>query len=68
MGFSGVSVMQLLVLIVLAAITVVPFWKIYGKAGFPPWIALLMLVPLVNVVVLFVVAFSPWPALSRRHG
>ena len=37
----------------------------FTKAGFPPWLALLMLVPLVNLIVLYGVAFSRWTALHR---
>jgi hypothetical protein len=37
-----------------------PYWKIFGKAGFPPAISLLMFVPLANLIVLYYVAFSDW--------
>ena len=47
------------------ALVLPPFWTIFTKAGFSPWLALLMLVPLVNLVVLYMVAFSRWPALTR---
>jgi hypothetical protein len=48
------------------ALILPPFWKIFAKAGFSPWLALLVLVPLVNLIVLYVVAFSRWPALPER--
>ncbi len=38
----------------------VPYWRIFSKAGFSGWLSLLMIVPLANVVVLYVVAFSEW--------
>ena len=50
------------------ALILPPFWNIFAKAGFSPWLALLMLVPLVNLVVLYVVAFSRWPALPDQSG
>ncbi len=37
-----------------------PFWIILKKAGFQPALSLLMLVPPVNVVLLYIVAFSEW--------
>ena len=43
------------------ALILPPFWTIFAKAGFSPWLSLLMLVPLVNLVVLYMVAFSRWP-------
>ncbi len=48
------------------AIIVIPFWKIYSKAGFSQWLSLLMIVPLINLIVLYVVAFSAWP--TQRQG
>ena len=50
--------------------TILPFWKIYTKAGFPGPMAFLMLIPLVSTIMLFVLAFSEWPALkgSRQSG
>jgi hypothetical protein len=46
-------------------LTVVPFWVIFQKAGFPGALSLLMMVPGINVVMLFVLAFARWPALAR---
>ena len=37
-----------------------PFWVIFRKAGFSPWLSLLMLIPEVNLVALYLVAFSKW--------
>jgi len=42
------------------AVIIVPFWMIFKKAGFPPALAFLMILPLVNLVLLYVVAFSQW--------
>jgi type VI protein secretion system component VasK len=55
----------MVVFIPFAFIAVVPYWQIFKKAGFSPALSILMLVPLVGLVVLFVVAFSDWPALRR---
>ena len=46
------------------AIILPPFWQIFSKAGFSGWLSLLLLIPLVNLVVLYIVAFSQWPALK----
>jgi hypothetical protein len=48
-------------ILVAAIIFVVPLWKIVTKAGFQGAWALLALVPLVNIVALWVFAFSKWP-------
>jgi hypothetical protein len=41
-------------------IAIIPYWFIFKKAGFSPWLAILMFVPLVNIVVLYAIAFSQW--------
>lgn len=46
-------------------LTVIPFWKICTKAGFPGPLALLMLVPLANIILPFYLAFADWPALRQ---
>ena len=62
---GGQEVLSLLVFAALwIVVWVVPFWKIFSKAGFPGALSLLMLIPVVQIVVLFIVAFSRWPALE----
>jgi hypothetical protein len=46
----------------ISVIVLPPFWIIFKKAGFQPILSVLMLVPLVNLVLLYVVAFSEWKA------
>ena len=53
--------------IVMAAIIVVPFWMIFQKAGHSKWLSLLMVIPLVNVITLYWLAFSKWPS-RREHS
>jgi len=43
-----------------AAIYIIPFWFIFKKAGFSPWLCILLILPLVNIVMLYVLAFSEW--------
>jgi hypothetical protein len=51
----------ILVFMVIGAIVLlIPYWQIFKKAGFPGPLAFLMIVPLANLVVLYVVAFSQW--------
>jgi hypothetical protein len=49
-------------------IYVIPYWKTFSKAGFSGWLSLLILVPLVNLVVLYVVAFSEWKAKPKTYN
>jgi hypothetical protein len=43
------------------------FSRIVAKAGFSPWWALLVMVPLVNVIALWVFAFVPWPSFTKQQ-
>ncbi len=52
--------------IIVAALTVIPFWKICTKAGFPGPLSLLMIVPIANIILPFYIAFSEWPALKKN--
>jgi hypothetical protein len=46
---------------IFAILFVIPFWKIFQKAGFPPAMSLVMLIPIANIVAIYFVAFAPWP-------
>jgi hypothetical protein len=54
-----------LVALVFAALVVLPFWFIFKKAGHSPWLSLLMLLPIVNIAMLYFLAFAEWPRLRR---
>jgi len=45
-----------------------PAAKIISKAGYNGWWCLLGVVPVVNVVMIWVFAFSAWPALQSRQS
>lgn len=58
---AGNSVITLLVVLILIAVQIIPFWKIFPRAGWSSWLSLLMIVPVVNLVVLYILAFKAWP-------
>jgi hypothetical protein len=54
-------------------IPLIPFWKIFSKAGYPGAMGLIMLVPFLNLIMLFYLGFAEWPVLRelerlRRQG
>ncbi|MGA3101824.1 MAG: hypothetical protein ABSD61_08185 [Terracidiphilus sp.] len=57
-----VAMMAILPLIILVclAIVIVPFWFICKKAGFSPWLSLLNIVPMGNLILIYVLAFAQW--------
>ena len=56
---------ELLIIVFWVALIIWPFWRIFAKAGFNGALSLLMLLPLVNVVMIFFLAFAEWPALKK---
>jgi hypothetical protein len=45
---------------------IIPYWQILKKAGFPPVLSLLIVVPLCNLLLLYYVAFAKWKTESRE--
>jgi hypothetical protein len=56
---------QLLFLGVGGIIIVIPLWKVFSKAGYPAALSLGMMLPLVNIVLLYFLGFSEWPVLKE---
>ncbi len=57
-----------LMFLVMLPIVVIPYWKIFSKAGFSGWLSLLMFLPLINLIVLYIVAFSDWKTISKPNN
>ena len=45
-----------------AIVVIIPFWRLCQRAGYSPWLSLLMALPLVNLIFHYVLAFSNWPS------
>jgi len=48
-------------MLVVGIIVVIPAWRICQRTGYSGWMGLLILVPLVNLFLLYFLAFSQWP-------
>ena len=55
------------VMIIMVVVTILPFWFIFSKAGHSRWLSLLVMVPVVNVILLYFLAFSDWPSLRNKN-
>jgi hypothetical protein len=64
----GAILGSLVVWVVVLVVFGVPPWMIIRKAGYNGWWILLYLVPLVNVVMLWVFAFANWPNLAKHQA
>jgi hypothetical protein len=58
---DGISIWHWLIFILLLAVVVVPFWKIFPRAGMSRWWSLLMVVTPINLLLVWVLAFKVWP-------
>ena len=57
---------ELIVLLLLTVLLVWPMWRICTKAGFPGPLGLMSVIPVLNLVLLFFLAFAEWPSLRHR--
>ncbi len=55
-------------MLVIAIVVVIPAWRICQRAGFPGWMGTLILIPFVNLVLLYVIAFADWPVDKMETG
>ncbi len=49
------------VVMIIVAVKILIFCKIFSKAGYSWALGLLILVPIANIIMLFVLAFAEWP-------
>jgi hypothetical protein len=55
-----------IVVVVIPFLIVTPFWRIFKKAGFNPWLSILMVIPLANLATLWYVAFASGSAENSK--
>ena len=60
-GIGGAELGVLLFAVILVISGLLPLWRICSKAGFSGWLSLTFLVPVVNIVVWYYLAFAEWP-------
>lgn len=67
-GPLNLGIPELLVISIIFVVFVFPAWKIFSKAGYPGVMSLVMLVPILNIVILYFLAFSDWPVLKELNA
>ena len=60
-GAAIVGIVMLVFILAIVAAVVCLWGMIFSKAGYSFWLALLMFVPLANLIWLLIFAFSKWP-------
>jgi len=59
------SIWHWIVALLYVALILVPIMAVMRKAGYSRTWAIVFLIPLVNLIALWIFAFSNWPALKR---
>lgn len=60
----GLELWQCLLIVIIAILIVIPYRIVWSKAGFPANYGFIMLIPLVNVGMLWYLAVADWPSLK----
>lgn len=56
-------------MLVIAIVALIPTWRICQRIGYPGLLGFLILIPLVNLALLYFIAFAEWPAeKARQHA
>lgn len=64
---SPIGIPELVMLaafVMMAFVTIYPATTICRRLGFSPWLGVLAVVPVANLVLLWFVALSPWPSVN----
>lgn len=61
MGDMGIIFLGL----VLFVFAIYVWFRIFEKAGYSGWLALLMMVPIANLILLLYFAFAEWPVQKK---
>lgn len=59
---------DVITLLLAAIIMIIPFWRIFSKAGYSGWLSILMVIPIINIILLYYLAFAKWPILRGRES
>ncbi|MFI5454187.1 MAG: hypothetical protein ACHRXM_01930 [Isosphaerales bacterium] len=65
--YFNVGPVEILVILASLVFIIWPACRICSRAGFPAALGLLIVVPLFNLVLLYVLAFAEWPALRHQR-
>lgn len=67
MWMTGYGLVHLLFFAVMVAVILYPLGRILNRIGVSPFWSVLVFFPLVNLIALWVLAFSDWP-VERNRG
>ena len=65
----GIGIPEIIIIFIILTIVIFPVIlvsRILNKAGFSGWLSLISLVPVINLIFLWVFAFIDWPNIDQR--
>lgn len=66
-GFGAPPPIELGITTAFLLLVLFPIWRICAKAGFPGWYSLAVLIPILNLLFLYYLAFASWPAVVESE-
>jgi hypothetical protein len=66
MAYAILAIFPILIAVGMA-VFILPTWFICKKAGFSPWLSLLIIVPFGGIVLLYVLAFAEWKVVPMAE-
>jgi hypothetical protein len=67
-GMASVGFVHWVIFAAMVAVILYPIGKILDRVGLSPFWSVLALIPLVNVVALWILAFTDWPRDTDRRA
>ncbi len=64
---GSISFPELLIVLLVAVFIIWPVARILRRIGYSPWLGVAAIVPLLNLALLWFIAFSRWPAAERNR-
>lgn len=65
---GALSIWHIVILLAVVFVMVYPIARILQRAGWSGWLSILWLIPIVNIIMLWVFAFGRWPTLEEHSN
>lgn len=62
------SIWHWVIVLITLFVVIFPIWRILTRTGNSGWWSLLSLIPFANLILLYGIAFGPWPIEKRNQA